>query len=227
MIPTNSLLVTLFRRYNQLYFGGRLPSVMIGTNMRWHQRGITKWSTINGRNCKFCIEISAREDLSEEELHDTLVHEMIHLDIASQQLHDTSPHGRLFTERMNDLNARFGLHIQVKFDRTDEQLMHTNIRPRYFCVARLDDGHRAIAVVAKTRIYELWDEMSLLPGVHSVEWYGTCSAIITRLPAVQQPKLYVVADDFIDKCLVDATLMTRVDGQIMPECYARLRSHRL
>lgn len=52
-------------------------------------------------------------DISEREIDDTLVHEMIHQYIFQNNLNDSSAHGRLFKEYMRQINAVFHDELNV------------------------------------------------------------------------------------------------------------------
>lgn len=52
-------------------------------------------------------------DISEQEIDDTLVHEIIHQYIFQNNLHDSSTHGRLFKEFMRKINAVFHDELNI------------------------------------------------------------------------------------------------------------------
>lgn len=72
-------------------------------------------------NYDFKLQISTQIDLSECELEDTIIHEMIHYYIGVHQWRDTSAHGRLFRQMMNDINERFGRQVTVSHQSTKAQ----------------------------------------------------------------------------------------------------------
>jgi len=120
MIATLPFLENRFKTFNDAYFDGALPPVPI--KLGWARRSIGSLAYKKRRKwfgkveyMDFRIRISARFDLSEAELEDTLLHEMIHYEILVNQRRDTSAHGRLFRARMKELNERYGRHVTVSY----------------------------------------------------------------------------------------------------------------
>ena len=61
----------------------------------------------------FRLRINTRIDLPEEEIEDTIIHEMIHYFIEVNKMEDSSAHGPLFLHMMNTINEKFGRHLTV------------------------------------------------------------------------------------------------------------------
>ena len=120
----------------------------------------------------FVLRISTRLEQTEEEIIDTLLHEMIHLYIASHQLKDSSSHGPVFRKMMNDLNQRFGRHITISHRKTKDELnQDTQRRQHLVCVSTLASGERGITIAAKSRLLQLWDQIPRIPEIVSQTWY--------------------------------------------------------
>ena len=154
MIVTVEFLNQKFAEMNGLCFGGELPMVSIRlSNARTYlgQLGYKRKRTLLGkqRYYDFVIRISTHLEQTDEEITDTLLHEMIHLYIASHQLKDTSTHGQLFRKMMTDLNKRFNRHITISHRRTkEEQNKDTQRRQHLLCVSTMASGERGITIVA-------------------------------------------------------------------------------
>lgn len=71
---------------------------------------------VNGRYYDRIILYRKSPDMSEREIDDTLVHEMIHQYIIQNGIHDTSAHGRTFKDYMLRVNKAFAgdLNITVR-----------------------------------------------------------------------------------------------------------------
>ena len=71
---------------------------------------------VNGRYYDRIILYRKSPDMSEREIDDTLVHEMIHQYIIQNGIHDTSAHGRTFKDYMQRVNKAFAgdLNITVR-----------------------------------------------------------------------------------------------------------------
>ena len=196
MRPTQAYIERRFSEFNAQYFGGQLPTVPVRlTSARTYlgQLGFKRKRTLLGstKNYDFVLRISIRADLPEQEVEDTLLHEMIHLYIASKQLKDTSAHGRLFRQLMADINRRHGRHITISHRRTTaEQDQDTQRRLHLLCVSTFDSGERGITIAAKSRVFQLWDMMPAFPHVVETRWYATYAPYFNRYPRSLVPKIY-------------------------------------
>lgn len=57
--------------------------------------------------------------MPENEWEDILIHEMIHYFIAYQGLNDNAPHGKLFREKMNEINTKYHRNISISRKNTE------------------------------------------------------------------------------------------------------------
>ena len=118
MIATLPFLEKRFETFNHACFGGALPPVPLKLSRAVRSLGSCTYKKRRHLFGKmefydFCIHVSTRFDLPEEELEDILLHEMIHYEILVNQRQDTSAHGRLFRARMVEINQAYGRHISV------------------------------------------------------------------------------------------------------------------
>lgn len=108
-----------FSHFNELCFGGSLPEVPIVLTRARTYIGKLCYKTVGTlwkkRNSDFKIRLSTLFDLPEETWQDVIIHEMIHLYIASKNLKDSSSHGKLFRGVMADINSRFGRHLVISY----------------------------------------------------------------------------------------------------------------
>lgn len=209
MRPTLGYIKEKFDYYNRLCFGGTLPVPQIGLNMRYGEMGITRFRTVveqDGRysNTDFSIEISIRRDLPEEEYIDTIVHEMIHYYIAYNNIEDDSPHGTVFQQKMNEITNAYGIRVTIAFDPSDEYLVNSITRFRYVCVADFEDGRMGLAVVAKNRLFQLWQRMQDIDGVKCVTWYISNRVIFEKYPVAVSPAVIIEDADKIHHYLAGA-----------------------
>lgn len=116
-----------FDEYNAGIFGGALPRVplRLGRGTRTLGRCSFRSRRIPGIPAglyDFRISVSGVfEFRSEAMLQDTLIHEMIHLEILSGGRRDSSAHGPLFRARMEEINGAFGRHITVSQRLTESE----------------------------------------------------------------------------------------------------------
>lgn len=209
MRPSLDYIKRKFEYYNRLCFEGKLPMPHIKLNMRYAAMGITRFRTVveqDGRcsNTDFSIEISIRRDLPEEEYIDTLVHEMIHYFIAYNNVLDDSPHGSLFKQMMHNITETYGIRVTIAFDPSDEYLVKSKTRIRYVCIADFENGKMGLAVVAKNRLFQLWQHMQDIDGVKSVSWYISNRAIFEKYPVAVSPVVFIEDADKIHHYLTGA-----------------------
>ena len=62
------------------------------------------------------ISISADYDYDEEMFENLMVHEMIHYYLAYYGIDKKASHGKEFKRMMNEINEKYGLDIQIKYD---------------------------------------------------------------------------------------------------------------
>lgn len=144
-----------FKYYNELMFGGLLKPVPIGLADVSSYMGRCNFTTKrlpDGRVHKtaFNMVFNTRIDISEEELDDTLIHEMIHYFIGCHQLIDTGPHGHIFKSVMESLNSTYGRHITVsaRLDRDQKEQQRGTARKWHIvAIVRLKDGRTGIKVL--------------------------------------------------------------------------------
>ncbi len=200
MLPTLTFVKTAFARFNHLIFNGELPEPVFRlTHARTFQGKLCyKREVCLGRTRHFDFEmrISLEFDLAEADWEDVVIHEMIHLHIASKGLRDSSTHGPLFRSVMDEVNRRHGRHITVSA-RAGESgaVADSRVRGHYMCIAKFSDGRLGVAPVAKSRIFELWNMASLFPDVTFSSWIGSTDTWFNRYPRVMRPKFYMTDRD--------------------------------
>lgn len=198
-----------FSEYNAEIFGGALEPVEIrlsnaksflGKLQYRYVRGI--FGKINGLK-DAAIRINTRYDLSEEEIQDTLIHEMIHWHIVSHRIKDTSTHGKLFREMMDEINSRFGRHVTVSHRKKDGPLVETDpkVRECIFCVSQLRDGRTGLTVVSQAGYAPVRRSLRRMYPIAAMAWYRSCDPYFNRFPRSRTPKVYLVDPAELDAAL--------------------------
>ena len=152
-------------------FGGELPEIPIYLSDAKTFLGkfcFKKRKLPNGKTAyyDFSLRMNTRLDLPEQEVEDTIIHEMIHYFIAYKNLEDASAHGPIFQHIMKSINERFGRHLTISYKTTAaEREALQDKRPRYHVVAvlQLCDGRFAVKVLP--RIMQLHEQRHLLQPV--------------------------------------------------------------
>ena len=209
MRPTLKYITEKFDYYNKLCFDGKLQRPPIKLNTRKAKMGITRFviesdGVDNYSFVDIIIEISVRQDLPEEEYIDTLIHEMIHYYILSNKLVDDSPHGSLFRAKMDEIISKYGIRVTISFDPSEELLIKTLSRNRYVCVVEFEDEKTGLAVVAKNKLFDIWDSVDKSKNFLNYRWYVSNRAIFEQFPVAVSPNFIIIDSDKIHHYLTGA-----------------------
>ena len=196
-----------FREFNRQMFDGKLPEPPVSiTNAKTYLgvcafRKHRKW---NGRleYSEFKIRISRRFDLPQDEIDDTIIHEMIHYYIGLFSPADMPGHSTLFHSMMADINARFGRHISVSHRLSAEQQEQAiDNRPKRHIVARvvLKDGRTGIKVIPcmERHIRRYRRGMMASGKVSSIEFFQTTDPFFNRFPSSSAFTVYFPDPDVL------------------------------
>ena len=210
-----------FEQFNAQMFGGQLPQLSIRLS---HARTFVGMCTFKRHrllsggmeNYDFKLQISTQIDLSECELEDTIIHEMIHYYIGVHQWRDTSAHGRLFRQMMNDINERFGRQVTVSHQSTKAQREQTVDKVAHYhvvAVVRFKDGRVGIKVLPRIsqRIFYYYQHVGAHKDVAHVVLYMAHDAFFNRFPNSSALKVHFVNEDDLTAPLKEAKLIS-VEG---------------
>ena len=211
MLPTLPYIQDKFKEYNRLFFKNKLPLLPIQIGHAKSSLGgvhFRKKRNLSGKMefSDFRMTISDRFDLPEEEVQDTLIHEMIHYYILYHQVVDTAPHGQAFQQIMNAINQAYGRHITVSHRMTSETAdKDMRIKAHCICVSELNDGRIGVTLAAKTRVFDLWKQLPQCFPIKSMRWYGSTDPYFNRFRTALKPKMYLVDEaelrEHIDKAI--------------------------
>ncbi len=217
MIITLSYLRNRFCQFNDLCFGGCLPvprlkvgnaRTMLGSLRYRRERGLLGRT----RLVDITLTVSAFYNLPQEEIDDTILHEMIHLFIASQNLKDDSPHGRLFRQKMDEINSKYGRHINVSH-RGKLEKANTGLSRNVIAVVHLQDGGIGVMRPSKSRIFVISRSLHLYYKVASIDWYFSYDPYFDTLPRSLKPRVYKVNIDKLTQALNDAIPLRMEDNK--------------
>jgi hypothetical protein len=117
MIPNYRMMIALFFKYNEEYFGGSLPFPELKVRHSYRILGYFSCEVdFGGSIFNQCIELSDNYDYTENQLRDVLVHEMIHYYLAYYRIDIRCQHGREFNEKASEFNRRYGMNITSTID---------------------------------------------------------------------------------------------------------------
>lgn len=200
-----------FEEFNLLCFAGKLPKlpIQLSDAKTFLGKVVYKKRTLaDGKEEKydFCLRINTRIDLPEQEVEDTILHEMIHYFIDVNQLEDSSSHGALFVSLMNQINEKYGRHITISHDGTSEQKAEAiDKRPKWHVIAvvSLKDERIGIKVLPRIveRITSYYNKMLANSEVKDVQLFMCNNPFFNRYPNSAALNVY-----FLDKESIEAEL---------------------
>lgn len=212
---TTEKLQQLFDHCNRKYFDGTLPRPELKVSRaktrlgqmackRVPARMFALWSSKKPRYRDFSISISTYYNLTDEELEDVMIHEMIHYSIAYTGLRDTSAHGSIFRGMMENINRRFGRHITVSSHTKLQPRVKAAPRLRLALLVRLADGRHLLSVVNRSYAGELEERLRHLPDCLEHHWLQTTDESLARLPQVRSLRGKIITkeeyDQWVERC---------------------------
>lgn len=187
-----------FAEFNETCFGGELPPLPIRMSRSRRNLGMfvhpRRHEGPRGRG-ECLLKISDCLDQSEEEVENTIIHEMIHYYIWYKNLRDSSSHGPLFRSIMADINRRQGRRITVSHRSSpEEEASDTRRRTNFVCVASLKDGRRGFVACARTRIWQINKDLGQSAMVGAVQWYVSDDPWFNSFPRARTTKLFMTGE---------------------------------
>lgn len=220
MIATIEYIERKFNEYNEQMFEGKLHPLPFKTTsartflgqVRFYQE---KQPDGTMRYMNFQFVISTKVDLSEAEVEDTIIHEMIHYWILSNQMQDTGPHGDIFKRKMKEINLKFNRNLSVVHKATKEEAdQDKEVRQHLICVVRLKTNQMGICIANKSRLFQLWDEMPNFPKAVECNWYVSTDPFFNRFPRSSSAKLYPISVEELEAHNKDFQPLVRTGNNI-------------
>lgn len=187
-----SYIESKFDAFNAQMFGGKLPRIPVSLSNAASYVGLCTFKTrrklFGGvEYYDFRLRISTRYKLSEAELEDTIIHEMIHYYIKYNGIKDTSAHGKVFRQMMNDINSNYGRHITISHRASKEQREAAlDKRPKWHVIAIVSfkDGRCGLKLLPRItqRITAYHRAVGQSPQVSGIEYYMEKDPWFNRFP---------------------------------------------
>lgn len=211
-----------FEEFNRQMFGGKLPKIPVVLSDAKTFLGQCVYKKRRGPFGKtvrydFRLRINTRLDLPEQELEDTIIHEMIHYYIGYHQLEDASAHGPLFLRMMNEINRKYGRRLTVSHKSTEaqrEQLQDKRSRYHVIAVVRFRDGRTGIKVLPRVlrSILYYYNNVSANSQIASIQLYMSHNVFFNRYPNSSALKVHFLETGEISRQLEGAEEMA-CDGK--------------
>lgn len=186
-----------FKRFDQEYFGGKLPLPELGLTRAKTRLGqlAFKRSSRWGRTklYDFKLSMSTYYDMTDKQAKSVLLHEMIHYIIGYTGLKDTAPHGVVFRGMMDSLNRKHGWDIRVmtstkgwKVSERVEERQKTKGPQTYLMLAiEMQDGKHYLSRVNPSFARRIESKLSLVRELRSHRWYTTQEPYFEDYPQVR------------------------------------------
>lgn len=190
-----SFLKETFEKYNQLIFGGTLPTPEFHISNAGSFMGQFEVKRHNHHRSEKThhLILSGRYDISEKQLEDIVIHEMIHFHIHHTGLRDTSSHGRIFRNLMNNINTRHGRHITISHKCSKEEYeSDTSKSHSIICLCTMTDGRKLICKASQSKIFELHKAFQEWEKLVNDEWFWVYGSYFNRYRRVLTPRLFEV-----------------------------------
>lgn len=223
MLITVSDIQSIFNKYNSLCFDGKLPLPRIRIGHAKGYLGQLRYKVKKDKSGKatysdFSLNFTQRYEMDQEKLEDVVIHEMIHYYIHYNNIQDTSAHGVVFRKMMDDINIRFKRNITIS-DRSGLPVSDESqqIKMHLVCVATLKSGDTGVAVCARTRAFEIYDELPKRYDILKFSWYFTSDQYFNRFKRTNTAKLYRADKEEVRQHLATAAELERVGNVIRPK----------
>ena len=210
MIPTIEYIQSQYGRFNSLIFEGRLPDVPIMLSRAKTFLGRAEYKTKRGLfgvvtgHTDFVLKFSTRYDIPEEEVQDTVIHEMIHLYIACFNIHDTSSHGRVFRTMMKEINEKYGRNVSISYKGNQGEIQDKTVRQHIICVTEFSASRHGITVCSASKVLKIKADLPNRYRYASAEWYSSTDPYFNRYPRSISAKIYRITEEMLALHLKDA-----------------------
>ncbi len=203
-----------FDEFNRQMFAGKLPTLPIELSNAKTFLGMCVYQRRrlpNGEteHYNFRLRINTRIEVTEQELEDTIIHEMIHYYIGVNHLKDSSSHGTLFRRIMQEINDRYGRHLTISHKSNPEQREHAyDTRPHWHVVAlvRFKDGKTGVKVLPRVipRILHYYNAVLTNPQVSEIKLWTSNDIYFNRFPNSSALRVAFVPEEEVMPHLRDA-----------------------
>lgn len=224
-----------FWDYNRQFFNGSLPEPLFRLSNVKTYLGVCRYrkrrmpdGSFEYYDFKICI--NTRIDLSEKELEEIIIHEMIHYYIGLNHPEEMAGHGPLFRRIMGEINSRYGRHIRIQHRLTPEQssqALDHRLKWRVVAQVRLKDGRTGIKVLPPIARHIRSYHRGLMAGgkVESISFHFTKNQFFNRFPSSSALKVYFIEPDVLAIHLADSREVTVIGSRvIIPDRLSLFRS---
>lgn len=228
MRATKQYVEKKFEEFNQQMFAGKLPKLPVELSDAKTFLGVCVYKKRKGKDGKeekydFRLRINTRIDLPEEEVEDTIIHEMIHYYIGVNQLKDSSTHGQLFQYIMNNINEKYHRHLSISFKGNKEQNEQAiDKKTHWHVIAKVifEDGRIGLKVLPRVlpSILKYYNTLLGQKEIKDIELYMSNNVYFNKYPNSAALNVHFIDSEEIDKELKGAEVMECDGKNIIRNC---------
>lgn len=197
MIVTIDWMEEWFKRFDQEYFGGKLPLPELSLTRAKTRLGQLAFKRASrwGRTklYDFKLSMSTYYYMTEQQAKSVLLHEMIHYIIGYTGLKDTAPHGVVFRGMMDNLNRKYGWDIRVMTstkgwkvsERVAEKKKAKGPQTYLMLAIELKDGKFYLSRVNPGFARRIEKQLPMVRELRSHRWYTTQESYFEDYPQVR------------------------------------------
>ena len=215
---TVAYLQEAFRKYNEEIFGNALPMPNLRVSNAKRRLGSMHCriqKTWRKTHRSFTIVVSNYYDVPLSLIEDTLIHEMIHYEIAYKKLKDTSAHGTLFRQRMDEINRKHHRNITISKQMTDYAPRKNDPTETYLVLAiEMNDGSHMLSSVARTVLADLERQIKRVEKISNFCWYVTQNAYFRNFPKVRTLRARSVSTEVFSNLTAQMTPVRDKNGWV-------------
>ena len=215
---TVAYLQEALRKYNEEIFGNALPMPNFRVSNAKRRLGSMHCriqKTWRKTHRSFTIVVSNYYDVPLSLIEDTLIHEMIHYEIAYKKLKDTSAHGTLFRQRMDEINRKHHRNITISKQMTDYAPRKNDPTETYLVLAiEMNDGSHLLSSVARTVLADLERQIKRVEKISNFCWYVTQDAYFRNFPKVRTLRARSVSTEFFTNLTAQMTPVRDKNGWV-------------
>lgn len=208
MRPTIPFLRERFAHFNALIFAGRLPDVSItlcevSSFIGQYKSKIRNLPDGRREHYDHQLRFSTSFDLTQSELEDTLIHEMIHYFIAWNGLTDRSAHGPLFKALMQSVNENHGRALTISRRTTPGELDRARTAQKKWhviAILHFTSGEKGVKVLPRVipKIIDYHTRLSAAPNIARIDLYLHNDAYFNRYPTSTGRRCHAISDSEIE-----------------------------
>ena len=208
MKPDINYILDKYHYFNNLCFEGRLPDVPVQLCDAAGFLGKACYSAVEDQYglvigyTKLKLRINIRYELTESEVEDVILHEMIHLYIAYHNIKDSSPHGPVFRSLMKMINGKYSRHIFISHKGASETEDKTE--GRIVIVTGFADSSHGITICSPEKLRKIKSSLSRRYRFKSMKCYYSTDPYFKRYPRSITGRIWKISEDALSLHLLEA-----------------------